>query len=222
VNHRSVGSGQWYGATLLALPFLVVLVLTEGLTQAINTFHGGDELRFHYPQILDFAAEAPDFDFSNYASATTPLFHLAMMAAGKLAGFEIWKLRLLNAAISLAAVFVLWRLLARGQDTAQALLLALAFGLSPYFFGTSFILLTDNLALLLFLSTLYALERFAERPTMTKWSLACCALALCLLTRQAYLWLAAVALYYLLSTGGTSRQKWSCLALLGLALAGAG
>ena len=81
-----------------------------------------------------------------------------MAGWGKLVGFDLWRLRLLNVAISYGAALALLRLLRRTTSLGElpAFALTLAFALSPYFFGASFTLLTDNLAILF---ALLALER---------------------------------------------------------------
>ena len=108
--------------------------MLQGLTVEIDTFHGSDAAIYQLPTILQFRE---GLDFSDYPSAQTPLFHLVMAGWGKLVGFELWRLRLLNVAISYGAALALLRLLRRttGLDDLPALALTLAFVLSPYFFG---------------------------------------------------------------------------------------
>ena len=86
-----------------------------------------------------------------------------MAGWGKLVGFELWKLRLLNVAISYGAALALLRLLRRSTSLAElpAFALTLAFALSPYFFGASFTLLTDNLAILFALLALERIHRYS-------------------------------------------------------------
>ena len=80
-----------------AVPFLIGIAVLRGLTVEIDTFHGSDA------RDLPAADDPPvprRLDFSDYPSAQTPLFHLLMAGWGKLVGFELWRLRLLNVAIS--------------------------------------------------------------------------------------------------------------------------
>ncbi len=67
---------------------------------------------------------------------------------GKLVGFELWKLRLLNVVLSYGAMLAVYGLLRRRVERFQAFALTLLLALSPYVLGPSFTLLTDNLALL--------------------------------------------------------------------------
>ena len=101
-------------ALLLAVPFLIGIAVLKGLTVEIDTFHGSDAAIYQLPTIMHFR---DGLDFSDYPSAQTPLFHLMMAGWGKLVGFQLWKLRLLNVAISYAAALALLRLLRRSTST---------------------------------------------------------------------------------------------------------
>jgi hypothetical protein len=184
---------SWRPYLVLALPFLIAIGLARGLTVSIPTFHDGDELTFHYPVILKFAREFPRLDLSDYNSAT-PLFHILFMLAGKVMGFELYKLRLLNAVISWLAVVLLFRLLqsAGRMSSDRALTFALVFGLSPYFFGVSFLLLTDNLTWLLCFAAMLSLREFERGGRLRDFVVSCLCTGACLLTRQIFLWLAVM------------------------------
>lgn len=52
----------------LGVPFLIVIIAFAGLTKTFPTFHGSDELVYHYPIIIKFAREYPHIDFVNYRS----------------------------------------------------------------------------------------------------------------------------------------------------------
>lgn len=179
---------------LLALPFLAGIAVLKGLTVEIDTFHGSDARVYHLPTILQFAHQLPGVNLRHYPAAQTPLFHLVFAVWGKLVGFELWKLRLLNVAVSYGAVLVLFRLLvwAAGLREVQAFALALVFGLSPYFFGASFTLLTDNLAILFALLALCGFERFRRDGRLAPFALGALAMGAAVLTRQSFLWLALV------------------------------
>ena len=185
----------------------------------IDTFHGSDARVYHLPTILQFGGQLPGVDLKHYPAAQTPLFHLLFALWGKLVGFELWKLRLLNVAVSYAAVLVLFRLLVRqvGLRQVQAFALALVFALSPYFFGASFTLLTDNLAILFALLALQRFERF--RRSGSQFALGSLAMGAAVLTRQSLLWLAlvAAAVLVLAPVSGRRRLAGAAAALLALA-----
>jgi hypothetical protein len=202
---------------LLAVPFLVGIAVLQGLTVEIDTFHGSDARVYQLPTILQFRES---LSLSDYPSAQTPLFHLVMAGWGELVGFELWKLRLLNVAISYGAALALLRLLRRATplDELPAFALTLAFALSPYVFGASFTLLTDNLAILLGLLALERVHAYSRSGSLGAFALACLAIAGAVLTRQSFLWLVPVAAFFVLRGRPPVPRLAAAGALLGLAL----
>lgn len=208
-------------ALVLALPLLAGVAALRGLTRTMPTFHGGDERNYHLPTILQFAHQLPSPDLVRYRAAQTPLFHLLVAAWGKLAGLELWRLRVVEVAISYGVVLVLYRLLRRyaGLGLWPAAGLAALLGCSPYVFGQSFILVTDNLALLLTLVAVERLLAFERGGGLGAFALACGAIALATLTRQSSGWLAALALLVLaLRAPREPRTLLAGAAMVGLAL----
>ncbi|MEA2420581.1 MAG: hypothetical protein QOE60_2787 [Thermoleophilaceae bacterium] len=202
---------------LLAVPFLIGIAVLKGLTVEIDTFHGSDAAIYQLPTIMQFRE---GLDFSDYASAQTPLFHLVMAGWGKLVGFELWKLRLLNVAISYGAALALLRLLRRATslDALPAFALTLAFALSPYFFGASFTLLTDNLAILFALLALERVHRYTQDGSMVAFATAALFASAAVLTRQSFLWVALVAGVFLVLRERSPARLLGGAALLALAL----
>jgi hypothetical protein len=204
---------------LLAVPFLIGIAVLKGLTVEIDTFHGSDAALYQLPTILQLRE---GLDFSDYRSAQTPLFHLVMAGWGKLVGFELWKLRLLNVAISYGAALALLRLLRRTTSLGpvSAFALTLTFALSPYFFGASFTLLTDNLAILFALLALERVQRYWRDGSLATFAIGCLWICGAVLTRQSFLWLVLVAGVVLaLRERSTLARLTAGGALLGLALA---
>jgi hypothetical protein len=181
---------------LLAVPFLVGIAVLQGLTVEIDTFHGSDARVYQLPTILQLSER---LDLSDYPSAQTPLFHLVMAGWGELVGFDLWKLRLLNVAISYGMALALLRLLLRATPLGQlpAFALTFAFVLSPYVFGASFTLLTDNLAILFALVALERIHAYARGGSLAAFAVACLAIGAAVLTRQSALWLVPVAAFFL-------------------------
>ncbi len=211
-------SGRLVPAAVLALPFLVAIAALKGLTVEIDTFHGTDAGLYHLPTIRQFADHV---DLESYPAAQTPLYHLLFAGFGKVAGFELWRLRLLNAAISYGAALALLRLLRRSTplEPTQALALTLVFVLSPYFFGPSFTLLTDNLALLFAFVALERIDTFRRSASPAAFAEACLAICAAVLTRQSFVWLAPVAAAFLLLAALPLGRKLSGLGMLAAALA---
>jgi hypothetical protein len=205
-------------AAVLAVPFVVAIAVLRGLTVEIDTFHGSDAADYHLPTILGFADHV---DLERYPAAQTPLYHLLFAGFGEVVGFDLWKLRLLNALISYGAVLALLRLLRRSTalEPTQALALALVFALSPYFFGASFTLLTDNLALLFAFVSLERIDAFRRHGSASAFAAACAALSAATLTRQSFVWLALVAAWFLVRARLPLSRKAAGAALIALALA---
>jgi hypothetical protein len=208
----------WLFPILLALPFLIGIAVLKGLTVEIDTFHGSDARVYQLPTILQLSER---LDFSGYPSAQTPLYHLLTAGWGKLVGFDLWKLRLLNVAFSYGAALALLRLLRRATplEPWQAFALTLLFTLSPYFFGASFTLLTDNLAILFALLALERVDRFRSDASLLTFGVACLCIAGAVLTRQSFLWLVPLAAWFLLRSPAPVERRLAGAALLALALA---
>jgi hypothetical protein len=199
------------------VPFLIGIAVLQGLTVEIDTFHGSDARVYQLPTILQLSER---LDFSSYPSAQTPLYHLLTAAWGELVGFELWKLRLLNVAFSYGAALALLRLLRRATplEPWQAFALTLLFALSPYFFGASFTLLTDNLAILFALLALERIHRFASDASLATFGLVCVWIAGAVLTRQSFLWLVLVAAWFLARAAAPLERRAAGAALLAVAL----
>jgi hypothetical protein len=181
---------------LLAVPFLVGVAVLQGLTVEIDTFHGSDARVYQLPTILQLSER---LDLSDYPSAQTPLYHLVTAGWGELVGFDLWKLRLLNVAISYGMALALLRLLRRATplDELPAFAMTLAFVMSPYVFGASFTLLTDNLAILFGLVALERIQAYSRAGSLGAFAAGCLAIGAAVLTRQSFLWLVPVAAFFL-------------------------
>jgi 4-amino-4-deoxy-L-arabinose transferase-like glycosyltransferase len=220
----------WRAAALLALPFLAGVIGLRGLTHVMPTFHAGDELTYHLPTIEQFARQLWTPDLVHYPAAQTPLFHLLIAAWSRVVGLELWRLRIVEVLISYGVALMLYRLLRRyaGFGMGGAVLLAALFACSPYVFGQSFILVTDNLGLLLTLVALERLLAFERGGGLQAFALACGAIALALLTRQSVAWLGLLAFAVLVLhvprerrtlVGGVALLALAALPLLALVLA---
>jgi 4-amino-4-deoxy-L-arabinose transferase-like glycosyltransferase len=206
---------------ILAVPYLVAIAALDGLTEQLQIFHGTDEETYHLPTIRQFAEQWPAPDLVSYPAAQTPLFHLLLAAAGKVVGFELWRLRLLDVIIAYAAAIAAYRLLdRRGLGRTSALLLAALLALSPYVFGSSFLVFTDGLGLLLALLAIDAFDRLRSSGRLRTAAWGAAAIGAALLTRQSYVWLCPLAGLLVLAAPGTvldRRGKAMALALIALA-----
>jgi hypothetical protein len=202
---------------LLAVPYLIGIAVLQGLTVEIDTFHGSDARIYQLPTILQLSER---LDLSDYPSAQTPLYHLVTAGWGEVVGFELWKLRLLNVAISYGMALALLRLLRRATPLGglPAFALTLAFVLSPYVFGASFTLLTDNLAILFGLIALERIHAYAREGSLAAFAVACAAIGAAVMTRQSFLWLVPVAAFFLLLPPVRAGRVAAGGAILALAL----
>ncbi len=213
---------RWYA--LLALPFVVCAVFLCSTGRVFPVFWGSDEMDFHWPLMLRFARELPHINWRYSDSATTPLFHLLGACVVRVFGEHIQLLRALNAAVSLIGVFALFGLLRHSQHhrSAVAALLTTVLLSSCYFFGYSFRLLTDNMAMvgcILAVAQLYRFADSAETGRLAPFLWGCLWLCLTILTRQSYLFLGLPFLVTLLLSPLPTAQK--AIGLAGLALAAA-
>ncbi len=214
------GGPPWLVPGLLAAPFLVTIAALRGMTVALPIFHGSDERVYQYPTILRFGEQLPFPDLHSYKAAQTPLFHLLMAYAGKLIGYELWRLRLLEVAISYALGLAVFALLHRRlrMERYQALALTLLFVFSPYVFGQSFRLVTDNLALLFSVLAVDRFERFRESAQVGVFLAGCACVGAAMLTRQSTAFLLGVATLYAVRPGAgiTARERVLALVAVGL------
>lgn len=221
-----VGTGvkalpRWFAPAVLAAPFLVMIAVLKGMTVALPTFHGSDETSYHLPTILRFSHQLPFPDLHAYPAAQTPLYHILMAYIGQVTGYELWRLRLVQVLISYGLALAVYMLLHRRLRLPErlALGLTLLFVLSPYVFGQSFRLGTDNLALLFTVLAIERLERFRETERLAPFLVAAVWIAAAMLTRQSSMFLLAMAgIYAILPTLSlTLRERAIALGSLVLA-----
>jgi 4-amino-4-deoxy-L-arabinose transferase-like glycosyltransferase len=210
---------RWLVPGVLAVPFLVMIAALRGMTVTLPIFHSTDEGNYIYPTILQFSRQLPFPDLGHYVAAQTPLFPLLEAYAGKLIGDELWRLRLVEVLISyllaLAVYFLLHRRLR--LERLQALALSLLFVLSPYVFGTSFRVITDNLATLFIVLAIERFERCRETRRLGPFLAGALALAAAMLTRQSAAFLLAVAGLYALHVRVRLRERAELVVALAVA-----
>ncbi|HEX2702427.1 MAG TPA: glycosyltransferase family 39 protein [Solirubrobacteraceae bacterium] len=196
-------ASRWLVPVALALPFVVMVAALKGLTVTLPIFHSTDEGNYIYPTIVQFAHQLPFPDLGHYVAAQTPLFPLLEAYVGKLIGYALWEMRLVEVVLSYLLALAVYVLLERrlGLRRLQALALSVLFVLSPYVFGTSFRAITDNLATLFIVLAIERFERFRETERTGPFLVGCCALAGATLTRQSAAFMLGVAGLYALWVG---------------------
>jgi len=164
-----------------------------------------DQDLFHLPVIREFATQLPAPDLSNYASATTPGYHLVFAAIVRLFDPSVQSLRVYSSMLSgMLILFVFGLALAWRQsrrvdanfslrtDIATAFVIALPLLASSYVIQSAMYLLPDNAAWLLVLITLQlALGLASTRTSARALITASIVLTLLVFTRQIHIWAAA-------------------------------
>ncbi len=146
----------------------------------------GDEGRYHLRAIDIFATENLLEAVADYPSASTPLPYVLWAGFGRVFGFEVWKLRLLNALVTYAAAVLFYRL-AKRQGLPYPLVCAGFLLLTPYVFFHGFTVYTVSFGLLFGVWALhyYLLEPSRESDLFRGGVLA----TLAVYSRQYYLFL---------------------------------
>lgn len=103
-----------------------------------------DQNRFHLIAIRQFARQWPNFDFSDYASATTPGYHLMLAAVDRFISPDLRVLKFTGALFSIGLLATLGLAVERRAGFVATILLCLPFVCSIYFFSSMAWLLPDN------------------------------------------------------------------------------
>jgi hypothetical protein len=150
----------------------------------LEIFDDLDERLFHLPTVLQFAAEWPWPDVSDYQSATTPLYHLILSPIAAIFDHPLTALRAANWAIAVGAVWLAATALKDWGQPSSAAVGALLLASSPYFIGPAVRLSTDNAALLCVFGVLWATHPHSKMSLRSAalWATAA------VLIRQIHLW----------------------------------
>jgi hypothetical protein len=210
-----LSSSRWVHFLVLAVPFLVVFVGWHGLHEAFPAFQGGDE-PIHYGIVRLVLDQWPRPMLSGYGAWSGPTVYWLLAGLSSPLGGSLEAVRIVVAAFSwgaCAVAYVLFRdrLHARPLD---ALALALLLAVSPFFFGQSFLVLTDNPT---WFFVVLALERtlaYLERPALTRIAAFAVCLALATTMRQISVWLLLPGLVAIVSVPQSRRHKAAAIGLL--------
>lgn len=174
-------------AGVLTLAFLL-LTWPVILSGRGGTSEASDQDTYHLPTIRSFEAQWPRPDLRDYASATTPGYHLALAAFARVVSPRQAHLQLFASLFSLALALAAWRIAARWVDPWAALALTAPLACSAYFIGSAIWLVTDNAALLWTALALGGAVGLAPTPArVTRWGLYA---TLATLIRQTSVWVA--------------------------------
>ena len=151
-----------------------------------------DQNDYHVPVIRAFARQWPHFDFSNYASATTPGYHVVLAAADRWLGDDLRVLRLTGSVFCAGLLVTMGMAVARRVNGWQALALCLPVACSLYVFSSGAYVLPDDAAWWGVLACLLVALR--RRWTFQTFAAAGALLLAVVLVRQIHVWLAGVFL----------------------------
>lgn len=212
---RTLTPRPWVHCALLAIPFLAGIVALKYLTVTLPVDQGLDEAK-HYAAILEFARQLPFVDLSRpYGTSSGPLMYYVYGTFVAFWGPGIVKLRLLNTLVSYLTTVATYFMLRRTLSSPPAASLALAAlaGFSPFLFGQTFVVLSDNFMYLWVVLALDATLRFTRRPALRPLIVASLFTALALLTRQFAIWLVPVIALAVWRSPVTASRRWSWLAV---------
>ncbi|MCH7962006.1 MAG: hypothetical protein IIC49_06685, partial [Planctomycetes bacterium] len=191
----------------ILLPTALFLVAASALI--LGGFERGrgaaDQINYHEPVIRTFADQWPGFDFSDYLSATTPAYHVALATFARFVADSRPALQFAGALFTIGLLLTLTLAGSCGQRIGQqralsqplearrwnrAVLLTLPVTASLYVFSSGVWLLPDNAAWWGVLVIVLLALRSDFGITQLLWS--GLILTLLVATRQIHLWAAAV------------------------------
>ena len=217
---RVVGSSRSLHIALLAVPFAVVMAATAGLNRIFYVYQAYDEL-VHYQIVVTVAPTWPRPVLSGYHSWSGPLVYWLLEGLSRPFGSSLVAVRLVVTVMSwlaCVAAYVIYRD-RLGARPWVALVLALMLAVSPFFFGQSFLVLTDNPTWLFVVLALERLLAYARDPHSGRLAAFAVFAAAATLMRQVAVWLFLPALAALVSARVPPRARaWStAVIILGMA-----
>lgn len=176
---------------MIALPAMLLAMVSLALivTGNLNGRGAFDQINYHEPAIRTFASQLPEPDVSDYLSATTPGYHLALAGVARTLSDSKTALRLTGLVFSVVLVLLCARWITKRTDVSAAIWLSLPFASSLYVVSSAAWLLPDNAGwlgvacvIMLALSDLKLVHRLVFASTV---------LVLLVCVRQIHIWVAA-------------------------------
>lgn len=182
--HGSPGAAWVTARVMTALVFVVSAgpIATDWLVGRAAF----DHLQYHLPAIERFMTDLPAVDLVDYASATTPGYHLGVAAVGRAMRASPVGLRWIGLWFTLILIGWVGHWLGK-QVGWMALALALPIMSSPYIYASGVWLLPDNAGWLGVWAVLVLILSPA-RGSLKRWLAISVALLLLVLVRQIHLW----------------------------------
>lgn len=214
--------GRVWIAGLAAGMVHLAAALVAILLGVVETSEWYDQRDYHLPVIRAFAEALPTPDLSDYNSATTPGYHLAMAVAMRVTG-ESLALWIFNACFGAVFVAIVAAAIARMAGTLAGIAGGLLLGCSPYVLSSSVWLTTDNLASIALVAaflTAMPIAAGSTRYPLRSGALAALAAAVAVVVRQILAYSAAFPGAALVARAAAERRmpRLSELGLAALAL----
>lgn len=184
----ALGAGAVFFFALLPIVLMNYDAVELSGPRRFHTRAGYDHTLYHMPVIRSFASQWPTPDVSDYASATTPGYHLLMAAVLRALDDER-AVRAASALIGALLAGLMVFALARARGAAWGVTRALPLICSLYVVSSAAWALPDNAAWALVLAILLIVLR--PRLRLDALALAGVTLAALVLMRQIHLWAAA-------------------------------
>ncbi len=215
VVSRPWAQARWLHLLMLAIPFVFVIVGWRGLTQPFPAFQGADEV-IHYGIVQRAAEQWPRPLLGGYGAWSGPFVYWLLATLATPFGATIESVRLVVAALSWGTCAVAYSIFRDrlGARPLDALWLALLLAVSPFFFGQSFHVLTDNPAWFFVVLGLERCLAYIQRPTL--WRIAAVAVCLAAATtmRHVAIWLLLPGIVAVFSVPQPARKQAAALGLL--------
>ena len=175
-----------------------------------------DESNYHLPAIRQIRAHWPRLDLTaDSLSATAPGYHYALATVSLLTTANRLPLRLVNFAVSLGVLGLLWRAKPSRLAPRLAVLAITPLAASNFFIKSASFVVTDNAALL---ATTGALTALLLAPLAPRFVLASALTTIGVFIRQTGIWLVAPLAARIFITPGTGRRLLLVLPPLGVLL----
>jgi hypothetical protein len=204
---------------VLALPFVIVIAGWHGLGASFSALQGGDE-PLHWEVVQAVQRQWPFPVLGGYGAWSGPLVYWVLATLALPLGGSFVATRLVVTLFSwgtCAVAYVLFRDRLRARPT-DALALSLLLAVSPFFFGQSFHVLTDNPTWFFVVLGLERLLAYTQRPALTRFAAFAACLAAASLMRHISVWLLLPGLVALLSTPAPRGRRIAALGLLALSV----
>ena len=187
---RALSESRIVHLVLLALPFVAVIVAWSWLRHGFPTYQYGDE-RTHYQVVRDVAHIWPRAILWGYQAWSGPFVYWLLATLSLPFGGSLVATRLVVAALSWGTCAVAYVILRDrlGTRPRDALGLSLLLALSPFFFGQSFRVLTDNPTWFFVALALERLLAYVREPKMRRLVAFAAFAAIATTMRQTAAWL---------------------------------